>query len=475
MEPPSPSTVDDTIISPSRRQAATPSSLEQTPEPPGVSETERYYETNGRTQVGLITLCIGQKTPDGKDLIDVDEEPWKTEAKSSIKPKAKDLKEEVKRRAAIINLHPQPRPNAWSVPELMEWLMVNLVQGQQDVRFLLMESERIRNMMLAAQIERQVEVVALQGADWRGNVPYLRLVHCLLEDDIKPAYLRRHEPWSREMLDSRNSESRPPTVYEIIADRWNSIAFNPSTEVSQCHFDFSSQIGLDHVTVITLQPATARKVEDKLTQIRATLTRIIAKWEKSGQGDGGRLDSDDEEETTAEVIDENNNRFGVLSDRPQFALDTRSAFLQGKPSYLLYFWEIVDKYGLLSTCLQKMNIEVSAVDGAAGVPIISATSRSMLSKKRDLEEAQLSASIRESSKVQVLVSNTELKAAKELHMESRLAHLRDDKRRIRREVNELRLSDNPCQPRIQNYLDELQDLDDEMSSISTRLVSLDEP
>lgn len=209
-------------------------------------------------------------------------------------------------------------------------------------------------MILAAHEEEQVEVVALQGADWRGNIPYLRLVHCLIEDDIKPLYLWRHNPWSRNRLDSRNSESRLPTAYKTIADRWNSADYNPLTEVSECHFDYSSTIKLDYTTVNTLQPATARKVEDKLTQICATLTRIIVKWEKSGQGDGGTLDSDDEDkENSPEIIDEDNVRFGALSDRPQFALDTRSAFLQGKPSYLLYFWELVDKYGLLSTSLQK--------------------------------------------------------------------------------------------------------------------------
>ena len=60
-------------------------------------------------------------------------------------------------------------------------------------------------------------------------------------------------------------------------------------------------------------------------------------------------------------------------------------------------------------------------------------------------------------------------------MESRLAQLRDDKRRIRREINELRLSENPNEARIQNYLDEMQDLDYEITAINDRLVSLPDP
>ena len=60
-------------------------------------------------------------------------------------------------------------------------------------------------------------------------------------------------------------------------------------------------------------------------------------------------------------------------------------------------------------------------------------------------------------------------------MESRLAQLRDDKRRIRREINELRLSENPNDAQIQNYLDEMQDHDYEITAINDRLVSLPDP
>ena len=86
MEPTSPS-VDDTIITPSRDQGV--ARIELMPEQAGISESERFYEVNGRTSVCLITLCTGLKNPEGggRDLIDINEEPWKTESKSSIKPK----------------------------------------------------------------------------------------------------------------------------------------------------------------------------------------------------------------------------------------------------------------------------------------------------------------------------------------------------------------------------------------------------
>ena len=129
----------------------------------------------------------------------------------------------------------------------MDWLTNNPISTPADVRFLLEEVERVKDMIVAAQQEHQSEEVALQ--DWRGNIPYLRLIHCLAEDNIKPAYLRRHYAWSRQRLDARNSEARPPTVYEQIADLWNAPSYNPSTEISDCHSDYSSSISLAFSTI----------------------------------------------------------------------------------------------------------------------------------------------------------------------------------------------------------------------------------
>jgi hypothetical protein len=43
------------------------------------------------------------------------------------------------------------------------------------------------------------------GGNWRGKLPHLRLIHCLVQDDIKMAYLRRADALTRLQLDSRNS------------------------------------------------------------------------------------------------------------------------------------------------------------------------------------------------------------------------------------------------------------------------------
>ena len=53
-------------------------------------------------------------------------------------------------------------------------------------------------------------------------------------------FLRRADARTRLELDARNSpDVRPPTVFELLADKWNDSAFNPVAAVSDCHEDFS--------------------------------------------------------------------------------------------------------------------------------------------------------------------------------------------------------------------------------------------
>ena len=110
--------------------------------------------------------------------------------------------------------------------------------------------------------------------------------------------------------------------------------------------------------------------------MRADLSRMIKNWELSGQGDGtltnesalddGSTDDDDATEggTTpvAEASPTAKPSFGELSNRTAAAMECRGNFLGGKPSYLLIFWELADKYQLLDSTLQRL--DRAAVAGA---------------------------------------------------------------------------------------------------------------
>ena len=74
-------------------------------------------------------------------------------------------------------------------------------------------------MQEEANAGRQFETEALEK-NWVGKMPYLHLIHCLVDDDtIKVAYLHRNNiNDSRISLDNRNSNVKEPTVIEMIAD-----------------------------------------------------------------------------------------------------------------------------------------------------------------------------------------------------------------------------------------------------------------
>ena len=186
------------------------------------------------------------------------------------------------------------------------------------------------------------------------------------------------------------STHRPPTVFEVIADLWNSSEFNPVAPSLDCHFDFQTATPCLYDLVTGMTPATPQKIEDSLTSMGAKILRIVGRWEQSGQGKGGtaeeqeldklpdhvdfgsaREENGDDNSNTASSLANNeqplssssspssHDRFGGLSGRSACALQSRSAFLNGEPSYLLLFWEVIDSHQLLRSSWQRLNNEVA--------------------------------------------------------------------------------------------------------------------
>jgi hypothetical protein len=125
-----------------------------------------------------------------------------------------------------------------------------------------------------------------------------------------------------------------------------------------------------HNRVTMLMPAVPQKVGDSLSSIQSNLLRIIAEdWERSGQGKGGDRHVGSDEEGDEESHDDPDTtssvRFGSLSrmSRSECALlQSRAAFLHGRPSYLLYLWELADRHQLLQSALQRLKDDVGASD-----------------------------------------------------------------------------------------------------------------
>ena len=129
--------------------------------------------------------------------------------------------------------------------------------------------------------------------------------------------------------------------------------------------------------------------------MRSDLLRIITRWEQSGQGEGGRegqeeeAPNDDASSLTSQADDDTRN-IGVLTGRPPRALQSRASFLNGRPSYLLYFWEIADTHQVLQSSLQRLNNKAGASD-ASQAPVSKASSGGSRALRRRQQQGELDA------------------------------------------------------------------------------------
>ena len=195
---------------------------------------------------------------------------------------------------------------------------------------------------------------------------------------------------------------RPMTVFETIADLWNSSEFNPVAPASDCHVDFHTAINCSYEQVAALSPATPQRIEDIFTSMRSDLLRIITRWEQSGQGEGG-IDNydggDEEQEQEAQNVENSpaaanddddhtcsstdGRNIGSLSGRRARALQTRAAFLNGRPSYVLYFWEVADSHQLLQSSLQRLSNGAAASDASFAASTSSVGSGHRRKRRKD--------------------------------------------------------------------------------------------
>jgi hypothetical protein len=120
--------------------------------------------------------------------------------------------------------------------------------------------------------------------------------------------------------------------------------------------------------------ATPEKVEERWNSMNLALKRAITNWERSGQGDGGvvELDDDDNEgdESSGGDVGDRTKNFGSLNGRGQQALDLRRNFFSDKNTYLLYLWDVLDEHGLVQSSMQQLLDGIGASDGFDGVPSV---------------------------------------------------------------------------------------------------------
>lgn len=398
-------------------------------EPSTANVSHTIYVESGNSKKALVLLAAGMNDVDGKPLIDLETSPWnKRGCENTVKPSRIQYQREVDRRTKSFAVARHPKTKGWSVTNCIKWLEDHPVTEEVDVSFIKAETKRFVDLM-ASMAEEEEEMVG--GKAWRGNVPYLRLIHCVIEDDIKVKFLRRADSLSRLQLDSRSSESRCPTVFEMIAERWNSEELHPRSKVLSVHVNFCISHDLSQATVAAFMPATAKKAEDVLASMRTHLRRLITNWERSGQREGGDEDNSDSDIDPTTLASGASPIFGSLRDnRDSRALQSRGSFLrEGMPSYLLYFWEIAEESQILTSALQRLNGDFSASDASSAPSATSSALRHCQSRRRDEEDDKgpvaLAESIEALSKTQKLAIQNETRESERLFLRHRIGQLED--------------------------------------------------
>lgn len=359
------------------------------------SLSQKIYESLGYSKKVLFVLCLGLKGNGNCPLIDIDRSPWSKENKQNVKPSNADLAVEVQRRQRVLEFPGssndkrfQMKPKNKKREALIEWLEAYPINQAHCVEFLKKEARRVEDVLQRAITEEKETSLALKHGAWTGPIPYLRLIHCITDcDDTRHAFLHRNDVMERAELDAQGSSERPTTGYEVIAQKWNDPTFNPKTKISSCHDDFCVEHDLSHVEVAHIVPADSVGIKNRLSSIRSVLLRMIQNWEESGQGDGGRrriIDTEElveevtrGEELPTEISIHSEINWGALEGRTQEALDNRANFLQGQPSWYLYFWELADSFQLLASTVQRLSTDVGAAGGS-----VAAVSSHRKDKKR---------------------------------------------------------------------------------------------
>ena len=170
----------------------------------------------------------------------------------------------------------------------------------------------------------------------------LRLIECVLCDDCITIYRAHHDVMEREQLDARTSDVRELNLYEVVAAKFNAVAFVPfSSRYPKLHLDFMETKELKKGEV----HMTPEKVKNFLNLCKPALMKTVVKYEKSGNGCMSRRDDSEEGDNCW-------GRFDIaLCDGE---IDDRAGYVDADSSYLLYFWQRMDEENLVSFACAKL-------------------------------------------------------------------------------------------------------------------------
>jgi hypothetical protein len=367
----------------------------------------------------LLLACIGLKKADAFDtpLFDSTVHPWSDKKFSShLTLERKHYQAEIDRRWAFKLTkfsqeppslqNPRPRPNGWSAAKLLQHLLLNPICALQDVDYLasMLQAETVKALgklqpqpVIApgSTSSKKKGAKKTTGLNWSGKLPWLRLIHCLVDhDEMRTAYTNRTNlPSNRMHLENRKSiDKRPKNIWELLADKWNDVDFTCSTitMLGPARDDFRYRVVIDHTMVAKYTVATPKMCKDKFQVLNRAVKRSHDNWSKSGEGEGAHSgdaadaamgvasvvakgtpkgyveeevedDDDEEEETEDESLTQVANEFLPI---PNLDLSDKAKYVRPAEAYVLYAWHMWEHYQLLKCSLQRLDSDVAAGQGS---------------------------------------------------------------------------------------------------------------
>ena len=339
---------------------------------------EHHFHFADHQVKALILLCRGMKADDGEELVDLQKAPWNTIDKKD-KPVRADYISEIQRRWKASNPNDNrvgPRPGSWKLQQMTDWLDQNPINAPREVRFLTAKFEEIKQELIAAEVARVAESEAeagmgLKGMIWAGLLPFLRLLHAILDVEAnRAAFIARNAiSNNRAEVDNRNSTVRPPTCWEVITDTVNDPGFNPKSNdmPEELHEDFMHPIDLSYERFAVYEPATPAKCQERFEDAVVKMKHCRANYGVSGQGENG-IQNNSSNRHLRNVV----NTDGVEVDTATRETNLlKRNFLLKYSSYVLYLWVMLEKddnADLLLTSIEQLAEAVASSNGATGVP-----------------------------------------------------------------------------------------------------------
>ena len=167
------------------------------------------YVRSGNKKTVLYLLFIGLRAvDDSESLFCLHREPWSLLPKGTVHPKSIDYEKEIVQRAELFRTSPVPRPRNWNKGQRIEWLERYPIVVAAYIEFLKYEVMRLTDVWNRQVTEASSGGGGRGGGNWRGAVPYLRMIMCLTEDNAKSLFLTRADSLSQQELDAHNSQNR---------------------------------------------------------------------------------------------------------------------------------------------------------------------------------------------------------------------------------------------------------------------------